>query len=118
MENKKMTNQEFLNFYGNRGEIRENRYGTVDAITYIIRNGKDEELIDTMNEIINEYVEIFKVDNKIVISTKNMPRVLSDKIIDKKERMEIQRKEDETNAYLAEKNKKLLKAEEISDRLI
>lgn len=116
MENKILTNQDFLNYYGN-ARVRENKYGTLEAISYIIRNGKDKELLDTITEVINEYLDIYKVDGKIEISTQKMPGILADKLIDKKQRMMREKLDAEEKRYFKDKEVKMLIAEDIIERI-
>ena len=113
---KTLTNQDFLNYYGN-AKTKEKKYGTLEAISYIIRNGKDKELLDTIIEVINEYLDIYEVDGKTVVSTEKMPDILADKLIDKKQRMHREKLEAEEKRYFKDKEVKMIIAEDIIERI-
>lgn len=117
MDNKIVTNKEFLNYYKNRNNILENKYGSIDAIVYIIKNGKDKELLDTITEVINEYLDIYEVDGKTIISAQKMPDILADKLIDKQNRMKLQKQMEEENRYHKDQKVKMIIAKDIIERI-
>jgi len=111
-----LTIEEYMELYGN-AKTKEKKYGTLEAISYIIRNGKDKELLDTMREVINEYIDIYEADGKTVVSTEKMPDILAEKLIDKKQRMMRAKIEAEEKRYYKDKEVKMIIAEDIINRI-
>lgn len=111
-----LTLEEYMGLFGN-AKTKEKKYGTLEAISYIIRNGKDKELLDTMREVVNEYIDIYEVDGKTVVSTENMPDILADKLIDKKQRMMRAKLNAEEKRYFKDKEVKMIIAEDIIERI-
>ena len=112
-----ITLEQFIEYYG-KCTIREQRYGTVEAIAYIIRNAKDQELKDTMLEVVNEYLDIYEVKGVTVISTdKKMPDILAEKLIDKKNRLRREKLDEEERRYFKDKEVKQIIANDIIERI-
>ena len=111
-----LTIEEYLKYYG-KAKTKEKKYGTLEAISYIIRNGKDKELLDTITEVINEYIDIYEVDGKYVVTTEKMPDILADKLIDKKQRMMREKADEEERRYFKDKEVKMIIVEDIIERI-
>ena len=112
-----MTNKQFLDYYS-EAIIQEKKSGTFEAISYIIKNGKDKELIETMNELINEYLEIYyNADGKVVLSIPDIPDILANKLLEKQERMKREKMGKKYKTHKTDKEIKMIIAKDTTERI-